>query len=116
MARALGHGRPGSGRAWGAGAHSEAERARLTWRMLDVAARHGPVHGNCLSQSLCLWLLLRRQGIPSEMRIGVRAEPGQLLAHAWVEHQGQPLNDTLLVRDRYAVFDRPVLPAAARWS
>src|SRR5262245_1993695 len=34
-------------------------------QLVRSAARRGVVHGNCLSQSLTLWWLLRRHGIAS---------------------------------------------------
>jgi len=35
--------------------------ARETERLVEWAARFGPYRGNCLSRSLTLWWLLRRQ-------------------------------------------------------
>src|SRR6186997_2216244 len=42
--------------------------------LVRLASRRGLVYGNCLSQSLTLWWLLRRKGIASDLRIGVRKE------------------------------------------
>jgi hypothetical protein len=50
-------------------------------------------HPTCLHRSLTLWWLLRRQGVASELRIGVRKEQGRFEAHAWVERAGVALND-----------------------
>ena len=47
----------------------------------------------CLEQSLVLFRILRRRGIPAELRIGVRKVSGGLNAHAWVEHDGRLLLD-----------------------
>ena len=58
----------------------------------------------CLHRSLTLWWLLRRQGIASELRIGVRKQEGRFEAHAWVEHEGVALNDGLDVGLRFAAF------------
>jgi hypothetical protein len=68
------------------------DRARRTEWLVDVAARYGVTRGSCLSRSLTLVDLLDRQGIPNELRIGVRYPP-LLKAHAWVECQGVALND-----------------------
>jgi len=78
-------------------------------------AQHGPYRGNCLSQALLLWWFLRRLGIDSDFRIGVRTEGGQLLAHAWVEYQGHPLNPPEKYR-LYQPFDQPVLPRGVPFS
>lgn len=91
-------------------------RARCAADLVDVAARHGLWAGNCLSRSVTLWWLLRRRGIANSLRIGVRLEGPVLLAHAWVEHGGRPLNDSAMGRTRYAAFEGNILPSAARWS
>jgi hypothetical protein len=36
---------------------------------------------------------LRREGLPSQLRIGVRKADGALKAHAWVELCGSVVND-----------------------
>jgi hypothetical protein len=92
---------------------------RQAWRtsqLVRSAARRGLVSGNCLSRSLTLWWLLRHQGITSELRIGVRKEPGQFLAHAWVEFMGHPLNERGDVRQQYTAFEKQILPEAVRWA
>ncbi len=86
-------------------------RARVVTRMVDVAARHGIFEPTCLPRSLVLWWLLRRRGLASELRIGVRKEAGRFEAHAWVELQGVVLNDGGDVHERFAAFARPILPA-----
>jgi hypothetical protein len=85
-------------------------RARLTARMVRVAAGHVPCRATCLYQSLTLWWLLRRQGVASDLRIGVGLKEGQFLAHAWVEFQGRVLTDAADVRQRFTAFDRAIEP------
>ncbi len=82
------------------------EQARRTARMVGVAAWRGLYRASCLPQSLALWFLLRRQGIESELRIGVRGNADLFEAHAWVECLGQALNDTEDVSERFAPFSR----------
>lgn len=79
-----------------------------TARMVGIAAWHSALWTNCLKKSLVLWYLLHRQGIVSELRIGVRREQGEFQAHAWVEYQGVVLNDTPNVRQHFAMFERPI--------
>lgn len=50
-----------------------------------------PGRALCLEQSLVLYYLLRRQGIPVRYCQGVQPHP--FLAHAWIEYRGVPLND-----------------------
>ena len=59
----------------------------------------------CLERSILLWSLLRRRGIESELKIGVAAEDGTMRAHAWVEIDGEAVNEQPLVNEKFAAFD-----------
>ena len=83
--------------------------ARRTAQVVGWAARYGATRGTCLTRSLTLWCLLRRQRIAADLRIGVRRE-GAFEAHAWIEHDGRVLNDTPDVRERYRLFAEVVAP------
>jgi hypothetical protein len=82
--------------------------ARLA-ELVESAGRHHYRKMTCLTRSLALQALLRRQGLEADLRIGVRRVAGQLRAHAWVEHAGMP------VGEREGV-DRTFLPLAAGGS
>ena len=79
--------------------------ASATARMVEAADRHGLVHPSCLAKSLTLWWLLARQGIPSQLRIGVRKEIEKFEAHAWVDCDGTALNEPDEHHQHYAAFD-----------
>lgn len=49
--------------------------------------------GTCLTRSLTLQIVLRRWGVDTDLRIGVRRQRGDLRAHAWLEFLGEPLED-----------------------
>lgn len=83
---------------------------RHTIRALQLAVRIGLYGGNCLSRSLTLWWLLRRQGLTCDLRIGARQQAGQFQAHAWVEYQGYTLNETAQVYQMYRVFPQMIVP------
>ena len=78
-------------------------------RLVESAARHHLRPMTCLTRSLALQALLRRQGIEADLRIGVRREDGLLRAHAWVEHAGVPVGEREDV-------DRTFLPLGANGS
>lgn len=84
------------------------ERALDTARMVQAASRYGSLRGTCLEQSLVLWWLLRRQGIDSSLRIGVRKQASELEAHAWVELGSVVLNDSGELHRHYVPFDRAI--------
>jgi Transglutaminase-like superfamily len=69
----------------------------LRWALL-AAARRLP-GTRCLPRALALQAMMAREGLPSQLCIGVAKEPASPLeAHAWVVHAGVP------------VFDEPDLP------
>lgn len=60
-------------------------------RAVDRAAK-GLGGGTCLSKSLALHALLRRQGIDTRLRLGIRKDPETgIHAHAWLERDGLPI-------------------------
>jgi hypothetical protein len=91
----------GFGRTW-RWIHASAQRVPA-WRVVDMAvvarteyvvamaAALYPGHAACLERSLMLYWQLRRVGVPATYRMGVQLYP--FLAHAWVEHDGVPIND-----------------------
>jgi hypothetical protein len=81
------------------------ERAYITGRMTGLAVAHSPFPVTCLQQSLALWYLLRRQGIESDFRLGLRKADGQIEGHAWVEVNGRVLSETENVLRQYTTFD-----------
>ncbi|HEX4823039.1 MAG TPA: lasso peptide biosynthesis B2 protein [Candidatus Polarisedimenticolaceae bacterium] len=89
----------------GPGGETAAARAREVARAAGLAGAHGPVPASCLRRALTAWWLLRREGIPVTIRIGVRREESALAAHAWIEHDGVPIGDLPSVVAGYAPFD-----------
>jgi hypothetical protein len=57
-------------------------------RLASATAHYLPFRTNCLEQSLVLWWLLTRRGIPVDLKIGARKEADRFEAHAWVEFEG----------------------------
>jgi hypothetical protein len=84
--------------------------ARLAVTSVKKVSRFSPWPASCLQQSLTLGWLLRRRGIDSQLRIGVRKEDGRFEAHAWVEHQGVVLYDPGLNSERFVPFERAIAP------
>ena len=78
--------------------------------LVNQACAHACCPVTCLTRSLCLWWALRRRGVGSQLRIGVRFVQGELDAHAWVEYAGAPINDTPDVAGRFAAFGSALSP------
>ena len=64
--------------------------ARAEYRVAMAAALY-PGRAACLERSLTLYWYLRRRGIGVDFRMGVQMYP--FLAHAWLELDGQAIND-----------------------
>jgi len=65
------------------------EANSLGWVVARTLA-YVPGDTRCLARSLVLTRLLARRGIPAKLVIGARGGP-DFLAHAWVEHAGDPV-------------------------
>lgn len=74
-----------------AGVSATEDVIEATMNSVCTAAAFYPRRALCLEQSLALTWLLRRRGVPAELRIGVQARP--FYAHAWVEVDGRALNE-----------------------
>ena len=63
-----------------------------------------PKQALCLQRSFVITYLLRRHGVPAHLVLGAQKLPFK--AHAWVEVDGQAINERSNVRATYAVWDR----------
>lgn len=73
---------------------TDIRRAQRYGRRIKTAATYCLPKAQCLHRSLVLHQWLHSQGFPSELRIGVRKDGSELLAHAWVELAGYVVNDS----------------------
>jgi hypothetical protein len=49
--------------------------------------------------------MLAKRGIPSDLKIGVRKENGQLSAHAWLEYQGKILGEAERIVEKFSPLE-----------
>lgn len=82
--------------------------------LVQIANRWGCYRGNCLQQSLVLWWLLRSQGYDSDLKIGVRRQAGEIEAHAWIEFQGEVLNDRADIQQVFSAFAQTITAEGGR--
>ncbi len=80
--------------------------------LVNIAALYAPFPATCLTRSLLLGWMLRRRGVASQLRIGVRLTQGALDAHAWVEYAGIPINDRPDVGEQFVPLAEIVPPGA----
>jgi hypothetical protein len=81
------------------------EKAAAIAAIVELAARRRLAQATCLRRSLVLWYLLRRQGIDSEIRLGIRKQDDRALGHAWVEIDGHIINDDSETIQHYTRID-----------
>ena len=74
---------------------------RAVWAV-QAATRYVP-HATCLTQALAGQILLRLEGIPASVQIGVAKEKGEAFeAHAWLDAEGKVLLGGSDSNQRYA--------------
>jgi len=78
--------------------------AELIVRAVDLASIWYWKRALCLQRSAAAACLLRQYGFPAKMVIGARPMPFK--AHAWVELNGQVVNDKAYMPEMYAVLDK----------
>jgi len=59
-------------------------------RVISASAFY-PGRAECLEQSLVAYVLLRRRGVPVQLKLGVQPYPFH--AHAWIELNGRPISE-----------------------
>jgi hypothetical protein len=65
------------------------------------AHRDQLVASSCLPRSVALLSFLRRNGVPARLELGLRRDTAGLTGHAWVVHDGEPVNDSSAFIGRY---------------
>jgi hypothetical protein len=89
--------------------HASVDHASRLARTVALAARHGVATGECLPRALATWWLLRQHGVASDIKFGARKDADRFFAHAWVEVQGRPLDESDEDVRRYTIM--PWAPA-----
>jgi hypothetical protein len=69
----------------------------------DIACCFYPKRVLCLQRSAVLVKILRRYGIPAHMVIGAQRLPFR--AHAWVEVNGEIIDDRVAAREKFLVLE-----------
>jgi triphosphoribosyl-dephospho-CoA synthetase len=83
---------------------SSSQTREVVSRAIDIACAWYWRRLSCLEHSAATTCLLRRYGTPAELVIATQHRPFK--AHAWVEVDGQVVNDSRDVRALYAVLDK----------
>ena len=82
---------------------SQWESVETICAQVNLACIWYPKHVLCLQRSVVTTCLLRSYGIPAQMILGAQKLPFK--AHAWVEVNGQPVNEERDVRSMFNVWE-----------
>lgn len=87
------------------------KQAKDISRIIDIASTHGFYQANCLTRSLLLLSILKKQNIACQLMIGVNQQSTNSIndfsAHAWVESEGEVLNDRSNICTSFKAFPPP---------
>ncbi len=84
-----------------------AEALAWAWRrqrLVSLAARYHLLSMTCLPRALTLRWMASRHGISAQLRIGMNKSSAGMLAHAWVEVQGEMIGEPEDIADRFMVL------------
>lgn len=70
-------------------------------RLAEAVFRRYPLRLTCLKRTLILSALLRRRGVPVNLKIGVAKTADMLHAHAWLEQNGRPFLEDPAVSQQF---------------
>jgi hypothetical protein len=82
---------------------SSTTATQLVSHALDLACAFYPKRALCLQRSAVLVKMLRRRGSTAHMIIGAQKLPFK--AHAWVEVDGEIINDRLASREKFLILE-----------
>jgi hypothetical protein len=85
----------------GGGGRADPNEAKLVAAAVDAGMGVLPLGATCLRRTMTLTRELRRRGLTSTVRIGVRTVDGAVEAHAWVEVDGVVVNDDPALTETY---------------
>lgn len=83
---------------------TDREICRRVRAMVDRAQIYYPKKAMCLQHSSVVSCLLRQRGVPAEMVMGAQEFSGE--GHAWVEVEGEVVNDSPTVKTKYRELRR----------
>lgn len=81
-------------------ASSHVDVAAIT-RVFNAVAERIPFAHNCMHRSLALQRVLARRRVVATLRIGLGRKPNLFPGHAWLEIDGQVINDDPSMIARY---------------
>jgi hypothetical protein len=64
---------------------------------------------NCLAISTAHWWLMKKRGIPVQMKFGMKKQNEKLAAHSWLEYNGITFSKDMAMNKKYTAFEAAIL-------
>ena len=77
------------------------------WRRQRIVSMAAGLHFfsmTCLPRALALRWMLSQRGIPAQLRIGINKSSKGVLAHAWVDIQGEMVGEPEDIAERFEIL------------
>ena len=87
---------------------NEGNEVKRYHHLITLTYGFGPWIVNCLSVCTAYWWLLKRRGISTDLKFGMKKEDEKLLAHAWLEYDGKSFTEEE-IEEEYTAFKEPIL-------
>lgn len=68
----------------------------------------------CLRRSLALQRMLAKEGIATDLKIGVRKDGRQISAHAWLEYEGKTLGEAEKIIGNFVTLEKDASISSSR--
>jgi len=52
---------------------------------------------------------MKKEGIVTDLKFGMKMDGKNLQAHAWLEYNDEPLTADSMLKTKYVSFDKPIL-------
>jgi hypothetical protein len=73
-------------------------------KVVSLAGRLHLLSMTCLPRAITLRWMLSRHAIPAELRIGVNKASTRMVAHAWVEVEGEAIGEPEDITERFSLM------------
>lgn len=74
-------------------------------KLIKSASNNLPFNTKCIDEAITLWMMLRKRGVGSYLKIGVNENTEDFKAHAWLEINGKILDISEDSEHCYSDFD-----------
>jgi hypothetical protein len=79
--------------------------AQQLYKLVYLASRLHLLSMTCLPRAFAIRWMLGRRNIPAQLRIGIRKSETGILAHAWVDVEGEAIGESEDIPERFKILE-----------